>query len=98
MAALFLWGLFSDYLDDVFAIFQKLQKAKLFGNQFDNIGDDLWIRDDGEKEQLGSNIDFLRLEFDTLLIETRLQKDKLKKAMERVSKRQRVQPLMLMKN
>ena len=79
MAALFLWGLFSDYLDDVFAIFQKLQKAKLFGNQFDNIGDDLWIRDDGEKEQLGSNIDFLRLEFDTLLIETRLQKDKLKK-------------------
>ena len=41
---------------------------------------------DGKKKQLGCNIDFIRLEFDALLMGARLPKDKLKKAVEEVAK------------
>ena len=38
-----------------------------------------------KKQQLSCNADFLGLEFDTLLMEVQLPKDKLKKAMEGVA-------------
>ncbi len=40
----------------------------------------------GEKKQLGCNFDFLGLKFDNLLIKAWLPKDKLKKAMKKVTK------------
>ena len=46
----------------------------------------LGISVNGKKKQLGCIVDFLRLEFDTLLMEARLPKDKLKKAIEEVAR------------
>ena len=85
MAASLLWGLIFHYLDDFFAVFRELQQAKQFGKEFDNVCVDLGISVNGEKKQLGCIVDFLGLEFDTLLREARLPKDKLKKAIEGVA-------------
>ena len=86
MAVVLLGGLIFHYLDDFFAVFKKLQQAQQFGKEFDNVCVDLGVGVNGEKKQLGCIVDFLRLEFDTLLMEARLPKDKLKKAIEGVAR------------
>ena len=86
MAVVLLWGLIFHYLDDFFAVFKKLQQAQQFGKEFDNVCVDLGVGVNGEKKQLGCIVDFLGLEFDTLLMEARLPKDKLIKAIEGVAR------------
>lgn len=86
MALLLLWGLLFHYLDDFFAIFEKLQQAQQFGREFDNVCDDLSMGANDDKKQLGCIVDFLGLEFDTLRMEVRLPKDKLKKTIEGVAR------------
>ena len=86
MAVLFLFGLFFHSLDNIFAFFQKLQQVQLFGKIFDYVCDNLQVSFNGKNKQLSCNVDFFRLEFDTLLIEARLPKDKLKKTIKRVAK------------
>ena len=49
MADLFLLGLFFNYLDDHFAVFQKLQKAQFFEKEFYAVCYDLGLSVNGEK-------------------------------------------------
>lgn len=85
MAVLLLWGLFFHYLDNFFAIFEKLQQAQQFGREFNNVCSNLGVGVNDDKKQLGCIVNFLGLEFDTLRMEAQLPKDKLKKTIEGVA-------------
>ncbi len=62
-----------------------MQRAQLFGKVFDNVCDNLEVSANSGKKPLCCNVDFLGLEFDILLIEAWLPKDKLQKAIEEVA-------------
>ena len=85
MAVVLVWGLIFHYLDDFFAVFKEFQKAQRFGREFDNVYTDLSIEVNGDKKQLGCLINFLGLDLDTMKMEARLPKDKLKKAIQGVA-------------
>ena len=86
MAAVPSWGLLFYYLDNFFAVFSEQEQAKLFEKEFDDICRNLAVGVNNKKKQLGYIVDFLELEFDTLQMEAQLSKDKLNKAIERVTK------------
>ncbi len=58
----------------------------MFRKECNNVCNNPWGNVNGRTKQLGCNFNFLGLEFDTLLIEACLPKDKLKKAVEKVAK------------
>ena len=79
-------GTFIPLFWQFFGVFKEQQQANQFGKEFDKVYTDLAIRINDKKKQLGSIVDFLWLEFDTLQMETQLPKDKLKTAIKWVGK------------
>lgn len=70
----------------LFRVFERQQQADQFSNKFDKVCANLGIGINNKKKQLDCIVDFLGQEFDTLQIEVRLSKDKLKKAIKGVAK------------
>ena len=86
MAALLSWRLIFHYLNDFFGVFEERQQEEQFGEQFNKVCTDLGMSVNNKKKQMSCIVDFLMLEFDTLQMEARLPKNKLKKTIEGVVK------------
>ncbi len=85
LVVVFLWAIVFHYLDDFFAILPLDGDAEQFGKDFDTVCNDCGLTVNHGKDQQGTLVEFLGLEFDSEKMEVRLPPDKLERARKSVA-------------
>ena len=80
LVAILLWAVVLHYLDDFFAILSPSDDAVAYGQQFDDLCNDLGLSVNHSKDAMGTRADFLGIEFDSMTMQGRLPPDKLARA------------------
>ena len=80
MIAILCWGIVLHYLDDFFAILSPNDDAIAYAQKFDGVCDDLGLIVNYSKDVMGTKADYMRIEFDSKVMQTRLPPDKLIRA------------------
>ena len=84
MIAVLLWTIVLHYLDDFFAILAPNDDAVAYGRQFDLVCEELGLKINHTNDTMGTIADFLGIEFDSILMQTRPPPDKLARARDTV--------------
>ena len=74
------WAFILYYLNDFFAIFSPSADATAYNQQFNNLYVELGLLVNHLKDVIGTTTDFLRIEFNSNLIQARLPPNKLARA------------------
>ena len=77
LIAILHWFVILHYLNDFFAILPSWADAEIYDRQFDELCSDLGLIVNHTKNILDTIVDFLRIELDSILMQTRLSSNKL---------------------
>lgn len=85
LVAVLFWAIVFHYLDDFFAILPPHGDVARFSKDFDTVCDDCGLKVNHSKDEQGTQVEFLGIEFDSEKMEVRLPPDKLARARKAVS-------------
>lgn len=80
LVAILFWSIVFHYLDDFFAILPPNGDAAQFSEDFDTVCNDCGLKVNHTKDEEGTSVEFLGIQFDSEKMEVRLPPDKLERA------------------